>query len=588
MSAAVLGIERSLSGRRWRSRVQDDRLALALAQRLAVPEVVGRVLAARGVALDRAERFLNPSLREDLPDPLLLKDMGAAVDRLARAVTQGETVAVFGDYDVDGATSSALLVRFLGAVGARCIPYIPDRMKEGYGPNTAALLRLRAQGAAVVVTVDCGVSAHEPLAAARAAGLEPIVIDHHLPGPSLPPGCIVVDPNRLDEAGGLGQLAAVGVAFLLVVALNRALRRAGWFAARPEPDLMAWLDLVAVGTVCDAVPLTGLNRAFVTQGLRVLARRTNVGLAALADVARFDQRPGTYHAGFLLGPRINAGGRVGEPDLGVRLLCSEDPAEARRLAETLDRYNDERKAIEAKVQEAAIQAVEAGPPRAIAFAAGAGWHPGVVGIVAARLVERFQRPAFVVGIDAGVGKGSGRSVPGVDIGAAVIAARQAGLLLNGGGHAAAAGLTVDAARMTELATFLDRRLAAAVAEHAREPSLGLDGTIAVGAATRDLLELVARAGPYGQGNAEPRFAVTGCRIVRAEVVGGDHVRCIVAGEDGGRLKAIAFRHAGSAVGRAMMAKGGGTLHLAGTLRAESWREQETVQLVVEDAAVAVP
>ena len=588
MTDAVLGVERSVSGRRWRFRLADARAGLALAQRLGAPEIVGRVLAARGVATDDAESFLNPTLRETLPDPSRIADLDVAVGRLVRAVQRGETVAVFGDYDVDGATAAALLARYLKAVGAASRIYVPDRLREGYGPKAPALLRLKAEGAAVVVTVDCGVTAFEPLAAAAEAGLDVIVVDHHIAEPRLPEAVAVVDPNRLDDSSGCGELAAVGVAYLLVVGLNRALRAEGWFAARPEPDLLRDLDLVALGTVCDMVPLTGVNRALVTQGLKVLAQRSNVGLATLADVAGVGERPGTYHAAFILGPRINAGGRVGEASLGARLLATDDAEEASGLACRLDDLNGERRAIEAGVEGAAARQIEeaGGDPGPVVFAVGEGWHPGVIGIVAGRLSQRFFRPAFVIALADGVGKGSGRSIPGVDIGSAVIAARQAGVLVDGGGHPAAAGLTVAADRVAELRDFLADRLGSAVAEHGTAPSLGLDGAISASAATPELVDLLDRVGPFGVGNAEPRFAVAGARVVRADVVGERHVRCILADDGGGRLNAIAFRSLETPVGAALLGAAGRALHIAGHLRADRWRGRERVQLLIEDLAPA--
>jgi single-stranded-DNA-specific exonuclease len=587
----LLGVERSVTGRRWRPRLSDDRRALALAQRLDVPEIVGRVLAARGVRPEEAESFLSPRLRSFLPDPSHLLDMDRAAERIANAVRGGERIAIFGDYDVDGATSAALLARFLSAVGAAPRLYIPDRMREGYGPNAPALLALRAEGVAVVITVDCGITAHEPLGVARAAGLEVIVVDHHEAEPILPPAAAVVNPNRLDETSPLKQLAAVGVAFLLAVAVNRRLRALGHFAPqqRPEPDLMAWLDLVALGTVCDVVPLTGLNRAFVAQGLQVMAQRRNVGLAALSDVARLDARPTTYHAGFLLGPRINAGGRVGRADLGVRLLVTEDAEEARALAQELDAYNEERRRIEAEVLTAALaQAERDATENAPVFVAAEGWHPGVVGVVAARLKERFARPAFVVALDGETGKGSARSVAGVDVGAAVIAARQKGLLVNGGGHAMAAGLTVAREKLAALRAFLTERVGDEMARSAAGASLGLDGALALEAASRDLVSLLERIGPFGVGNAEPRFAFAGARVVTAEVVGAEHVRCVLAGPANGRLKGIAFRAADTALGRALLASRGSTLHVAGRLERDDWQGREGVQLVIDDAAQPRP
>ena len=582
--SAFLGVERSVGGRRWRSRLDDDALALALAQALDVPELLARVLAARKVALDEAEAFLHPTLRALMPDPSGLRDMDRAAERVSDAVENQELIAIFGDYDVDGATASALLRLHLEALGARVRPYIPDRLSEGYGPSTAAMRLLAGEGASVAITVDCGTTANDALAAAAACGLDVIVVDHHLAGPDLPRCHALVNPNRLDDVSGLGALAAVGVAFMLAVAVNRELRARGRFAAAEAPDLKRWLDLVALGTVCDVVPLTGLNRAFVRHGLAVMARRSNVGLATLADVARLDQAPTAWHAGFVLGPRINAGGRVGKADLGHRLLTSRGAAEALPIAQTLDRLNQERKAIEAAVLAQALDRAEAqaaaGSP--ILVVAAEGWHAGVVGLVASRLVEAFHRPACVIALGDGIGKGSARSTADVDIGAMVTAARQAGLLVNGGGHRMAAGLTVTADKLDALTGFLQKRAADGAAPEA--PSLGLDGALGVAGATVALCDLLADAGPFGSGNPEPRFALPDCRIAHADVVGDKHVRCRLAGAGGGTLKAIAFRTADAPVGQALLGARGGTLHVAGHLREDRWGGRVGVQLVVDDVA----
>jgi single-stranded-DNA-specific exonuclease len=586
--AAFLGIERSLTGRKWRQRAGDDRAGLALAQQLGLPEIVGRLLAARGVGVEQAERFLAPTLRDFLPDPSHLKDMDKAVARLAAAIAAGELIAVFGDYDVDGATSAGLLQRFLTVVGGRVRVYIPDRQREGYGPNAPALLRLQQEGAGVVITVDCGTTAHAPLAAAAAAGLDVIVVDHHVAEPALPPAFAIINPNRIDETSPHGVLAAVGVAFLLVVGINRALRLAGWYASRPAPDLVQWLDLVALGTICDVVPLTGVNRALVAQGLKLLQRRGNLGLAALADAAGIGERLDAYHAGFILGPRVNAGGRVGQADLGARLLASNDEIETRTIAQQLDTLNGERRDIEARVLAQAIDQVESGDRQApLVFVAGEGWHPGVIGIVASRLKERYNRPACVTAVAEGIGKGSGRSVPGLALGAAIVAARQAGLLINGGGHAMAAGFTVDAARLAALRDFLAERAVAALGSDELAPQLVIDGVLTLGAATPALVGLVERLGPFGAGNAEPRFALPNMRIVRAEVVGSQHVRCILAdGAGSARLKAIAFRSIEGELGPALLHGQGRGFHVAGHLRADNWQGREEVQLMVDDAALA--
>ena len=585
-AAAFLGVESSLTGRRWRLRDADGRETLALAQRFGIPEIVGRVLAGRGIGLDQASLFLDPTLRALLPDPSRLRDMDAACERLAGAVMQGETIAVFGDYDVDGATSAALLTRYFSSVGAKARVYIPDRVKEGYGPNTPALLRLKKEGASVVVTVDCGTGAHEALSEARAGGLDVIVADHHAAEADLPPAFAVVNPNRLDDASGEGRLAAVGVVFLMLVGLNRSLRGAGWFKSRPEPDLMQWLDLVALGTVCDVVPLVGLNRALVTQGLKVMAGRANAGMAALADVAGLSEPPEAYHAGFVLGPRVNAGGRIGAPDLGARILSTADPVEAAELARKLDALNRERQAIEARVLEDAIAIIEAeGGVHALAFVCGEGWHPGVVGIVAARLKERYSVPACVVALAGESGTGSGRSIAGIDLGAAVIAARQAGLLLKGGGHAMAAGFTLARDRIAAARAFLEERIAAKVREAAIRPTLSFDGTLRPDGATAELALALARVGPFGSGNSEPRFALPAARIGFAAPAGDAHVRLAISPDGPGRpLKAIAFRCLENDLGRALLNAQGGVLHLAGRIRVDTWGGSTAAQFMIDDAA----
>ncbi len=559
-----------------------------MAQRLGLPEVVGRVLAARGVGLEDADAFLNPTLKDLLPDPSRLKDMDAAAERLAGAVMAGEVIGILGDYDVDGATSSALLKRFIAAVGGRSQIHIPDRIKEGYGPNTPALLKLKDDGAGVVVTVDCGTSAFEPLAAASKAGLDVIVVDHHEAEAKLPPATAIINPNRLDDDSGQGQLAAVGVAFLLVVAVNRVLRDAGWYESRSEPDLTGWLDLVALGTVCDVVPLTGLNRALVTQGLKVMGLRNNPGLRALGDVAGLREAPGTYHAGFVLGPRINAGGRIGAPDLGSRLLGTDDADEAMEIAHRLDELNQERKGIERSVLDAAIAQVEQagddlGP---LIVAAGEGWHPGVIGIVAGRLQDRFNRPACVVALDGGKGTGSGRSVTGVDLGAAIIAACQAGILLKGGGHKMAAGFTVEAGKLKQLEDFLGARVATDIRAGGIRPSLYLDGAVKPKAANMNLVETPQQIGPFGSGNPEPRFVIPAATLSYAAVVGDRHVRGFITGEGGGRLAAISFNSLDTPLGQALLKSDGAPLHIAGRLKANTWQGRTSAQLHIDDAAPA--
>jgi single-stranded-DNA-specific exonuclease len=584
---SVLGVGQSVSGRRWRWRGGDEQAGQEIAERLALPEIVGRLLAQRGIDLDHAPGFLRPRLRDQLPDPSHLRDMEAAAARLVRAVRDGETIAIFGDYDVDGATSAALLARFFAATGTRTRIYVPDRISEGYGPNSAALLRLRAEGTKVVVTVDCGTTAHLPLAAAADSGLDIIVVDHHVAEPLLPRAAAVINPNRLDEHSPHGGLAAVGVAFLLVVAVNRALRLAGWYGAgRREPDLLGWLDLVALGTVCDVVPLTGLNRVLVAQGIKVARRNANPGMAALTAIAGIKEPLDGYHLGFLLGPRVNAGGRFGEADLGARLLATDDPGLATELAERLDAYNRERRDIEARTLTAAIAMVETMPQAPVlTFAAAADWHPGVIGIVAARLKERYERPAMVVALTDGIGRGSGRSIPGVPIGPAVIAARQAGLLINGGGHAMAAGFTVAVDKLNPLREFLVERLGNGLDHESLIPELVIDGALSAAAAQSELIGHIARLAPFGAANPEPRFVFPALRVVQAELVGGAHLRCILADSlDGARLPAIAFRVEETPLGRFLAETRGAVIHIAGHLRRDTWRGGDAMQLVIDDAA----
>jgi len=588
-AATFLGVERSVCGRRWRIRAGDALEGQAIAERLALPEIVGRLLAQRGIDRDHAPGFLAPRLRDQLPDPSHLRDMEAATARLVRAVRDGETIAVFGDYDVDGATSAALLLRFFAAIGGRTQVYVPDRLREGYGPNAPALMRLREAGAQVFVTVDCGTNAHLPLAEAAEAGLEIIVVDHHVAEPSLPRAAAIVNPNRLDEESPHGGLAAVGVAFLLVVSVNRALRRAGWYTgARGEPDLLKWLDLVALGTVCDVVPLAGLNRALVAQGIKVARRNANAGLAALASVAGVNEPLDAYHLGFVLGPRVNAGGRVGAADLGARLLATDDPALAAELAGRLDVYNRERREIEARTLEAAIATVEGeAQSPVLAFAAGADWHPGVIGIVAARLKERYERPACVVALAGGVGKGSGRSIAGLPLGPAVIAARQAGLLINGGGHAMAAGFTVAAEKLGDLREFLVERLGDGIDREHLMPELRIDAALSLAAAQSELIDHIDRLAPFGAGNPEPRFVFPAVRVDHAAGVGNGHLRCTLADPLGtARLRAVAFRVAGTPLGEFLAETRGAAIHVAGRVRRDSWHGGDAVQLAIDDAAPA--
>ncbi len=556
-------------------------------------DLVTQLLLARGVAHDDVERHRNPSLRAFLPDPSAFRDMDQAAERLAQAIVTGEALTVYGDYDVDGATSAALLIRLLRMLGHPARYYIPDRLLEGYGPSGEALVRLGQEGSSLIVTVDCGAMAFEALEMAHTAGIDVIVVDHHKCAPELPKAMALVNPNRLDEddlAAAHGHLAAVGVAFLLAVATVRVLRQRGFFADRPEPDLFSLLDLVALGTVADVAALHGLNRALVAQGLKVMAQRQNIGMAALIDASRLNRAPTCSDLGFALGPRINAGGRVGEATLGVRLLTTEDPEEARAIAAQLSQLNEERRAIEAAVQEAAEAQLESQHNRAVVLLAGAGWHPGVIGIVAGRIKEKSGRPAIVIALDAdehGHGKGSGRSIAGVDLGAAIIAAREAGLLVAGGGHAMAAGLTVAPDRLGALAEFLDERLGAAVIAAQAGQSLQLDLAVAPGGLVPPLVETLESAGPYGMGWPGPRVAVGPVRLVKADLVGKDHVRLIVRGDDGASFKAMAFRQAETELGQALLNRAQGRrFWLAGRAKIDDWGSRPAAELHVDDAAWA--
>jgi single-stranded-DNA-specific exonuclease len=588
MTDTALGIARSILGQPWRWRRTSAQMG---GENLAPDDLVAQLLLARGVPRDDIERQRAPTLRAFMPDPSLFRDMDAAAARLADAVEAREAVTVFGDYDVDGATSAALLVRLLRALDVPVGAYIPDRLMEGYGPSGAALVRIGAAGSRLVVTVDCGAQAFDAIAEAKAAGVEVIVVDHHQCATTLPQAFAVVNPNRLDEAPDAalhGNLAAVGVAFLLGAALLRTLRTRGFFGSRPEPALIDLLDLVALGTVADVARLTGFNRALVTQGLKVMARRGNIGLAALMDAARLTKPPTASDMGFALGPRINAGGRVGKSDLGVRLLTTSDPQEAADIAQELNHLNDERRAIEAAVLDQAIEASIACANAPVALVAASGWHPGVIGIVAGRLKERLHRPAIVVALgDDGIGKGSGRSIAGVDLGAAVLAAKETGLLVAGGGHAMAAGLTVAADRIDALGAFLSDRLAADVERASGDKALLIDAVLAPRGISPLWCEAIDSAGPYGAGWPAPRVATGPVRIVEAGIVGTDHLRLIVAGDDGARFKAIAFRSAESLLGQTLLhARGGRKLWLAGRAKRDDWGSRPAAELHLEDAAWA--
>jgi len=589
MTEPVLGVARSLKGRRWVWREAEPRIGLGIAQRHAVPEIVGRLLAARGIGIEDAAHFLAPTLRALLPDPSLLADMDAAAERIAAAALRSETVAVFGDYDVDGACSAAVMLTLLRALGCAVLYHVPHRIAEGYGPNGPALLSLAARGARLVICVDCGTAAAVALSAIDGHA-DVVVLDHHKAEGPPPPIVATVNPNRLDCGSGMTALCAAGVAFLTAVATVRTLRRRGFFQARPEPDLLALLDLVALATVCDVMPLTGLNRALVCQGLKVMARRDRPGIAALLEVAQTRDQPTAFTCGYGLGPRINAAGRISEADLGLRLLLCDDPVEARALAVRLDAVNRERQEVEAAMLEDAMRAAaeQAAVGHAALLVAGAGWHPGVVGIVAGRIKERFNRPACVAGIADRLARGSGRSVPGLDLGAAVIAARQAGILATGGGHGMAAGFSLDPARLGDFHALLDERLAAASALPSAA-DLSVEGALAVPGVTTELAHHVGLLAPFGNGNEEPVFVLQRARVVRADRVGREAtaIRAFIEGEGGGlRLKAMLFRAGEGALVDALLRGGGLPMHLAGYLRAESWNGTVSAGFVISDGAPA--
>jgi single-stranded-DNA-specific exonuclease len=650
----------------WRARHSDPRAQLAISQQHGVSELLAGILVGRGVTLDDVPHFLSPTLRDALPDPFHLIDMDKAVARILRAVEAGERIAVFGDYDVDGATSTALLLDYLGALGADAISYIPDRMTEGYGPTVAAFETLiegsarsaqqqefresgaaggslpplrgevggggmeqaahyptppsltlpargegfpaaplvsksqqRTRGASLILTVDCGTMAHAPIAFAQERGVDVIVLDHHLSSGALPNAHAIVNPNRIDETSAHRNLAAVGVTFLLLVALNAKIKESRvqnpessevkekldsrlWTLATPLPNLLSYLDLVALGTVCDVMPLTGLNRAFVAQGLKIMAQRNRLGLSLLSDVARMDEAPNVYHLGFLLGPRINAGGRVGKSSLGVELLTATDPDHARDIAAQLDLHNQERQAIEAGVLEQALALAETQSNLPVILVAREGWHEGVIGIVAARLKEKFNRPAMVVSLGGGVGKGSGRSVAGVDMGAGIMAAVAEGIILKGGGHAMAAGFSIAEHTIAALHDFLIARMEADVAAYTESRVMKYDGLLSVSGATLDSIEEIALAGPYGVGNPSPRFVIPNARIAHVAVMKEKHLRVTLTDDSGSkRLNAVAFHCVDAPLGQWLL--GHKTLHLLGELKPNRWQGQESAQFLIADA-----
>ncbi len=590
ISSDFLDVRRSLLGRRWRARPADPEITRAHQAQLGLSEPLARAMASRGVAIEAGESFLRPTLRVLFPDPSSFTDMDLAASILLDALVDGLSLTVFADYDVDGASSAAQLVRWFRAMGLDLPIYVPDRMTEGYGPSPAAFRKLKADGVDLVITVDCGAAAYDAIQAAAEVGLKVVVIDHHLMGAATPLASALVNPNRPDCGSGQGILAAAGVTFVLLVALNREARRRGLFTDRPEPDVRQWLDLAAMGAICDVTQLVGFNRALTALGLRAMSMWRNPGLSALMDVAGLaKESAGVFEAGFILGPRINAGGRIGRSDLGARLLSTDDLIEAGDLARELDALNTERKLVESAIVKQAMLDLEQGsnldPEAPVIVVAREGWHPGVVGIVASRLREHYRKPVVVIGIDrAGdIAKGSGRSQPGVNLGQAVQAAFESGLLIAGGGHAMAAGLTLRPATIPEFRDFLCEALAGEMFEARAEDALDIDVLVTPEAAARTFLEELQPLAPFGPGNPELMFAIADVRVERAFPMRGGHIRCDLVGLGGGRLKAVAWRSEDTDLGRRLLA-GGGSIHVAGKLKVDDWNGRRGVQLEIEDAA----
>lgn len=590
-----LDVEQSVLGNRWVERA--NRFQLGQAETMAtdhgLSEIIARVLAARGVLAAHADTFMAPLLRDLMPDPSVLTDMDAAVTRIARAVEKREQVAIFGDYDVDGATSSALMTLYLRHFGLDVEIYIPERIFEGYGPNTPALQELAERGATLLITVDCGSTSVDVLGGAKALGMDVVVLDHHQVSDELPKVEALVNPNREDDLSGQGHLCAAGVTFLTLVGLNRHLRQHQNVAADRLPALMDWLDLVALGTVCDVVPLTGLNRAYVVRGLDVMRRQNNAGLVALSRVAKQDGPPTPFHLGFILGPRINAGGRIGDAALGARLLTTTDPLEAEAIAERLHGLNAERQAMEKAMLKEAMEEADAefgpspenGQGPSILITQSDTWHAGIVGLLASRLKDKFKRPAFAITFDnRGIGSGSGRSIPGVDLGSAIRAAVEAGIATKGGGHAMAAGITLPRSHLGDFRTHMEDYLGEAVVQNTARHELKLDGALSARGATLDLMDQLAKAGPYGASHSQPVFAFPRHTLRYADVVGANHVRLALHSADGAELRGIAFNAANTALGETLLAARGETLHFAGSVNADFYRGTQRIQLRVNDAA----
>ncbi len=586
-----LGIRASATGIAWEHRLSErqENVALAIAQGHGISDIVARVLAGRDVGPETAERFMDPTIRDLMPDPLKITDMDRAGERIALAIRRRERVAIFGDYDVDGACSSALLKRYLDHFGVESEIYIPDRIFEGYGPNPEAMRELVARGATLIVTVDCGTNSAPSIEAANALGADVVVLDHHQVGGVLPPACAVVNPNREDDLSALGYLCAAGVVFMTLVHVSRLLREAG---GPPPPDLLSMLDLVALATVCDVVPLVGLNRAFVVKGLVTARRMSNPGIATLARASRIGEPLNPYHFGFMIGPRINAGGRIGDAALGSRLLTLDDPVEAAKIAETLDRLNSERQTMEqgmlAEAKAEADAELMGGQGPAVLVTASDKWHPGIVGLLASRLKDHARRPAFAIAFNStGIGSGSGRSIAGFDLGRMVREAVDRGLLIKGGGHAMAAGITVERSRLGELRAFFEEHAGETVFELRDADSLKIDAAVSADGATLTLAEELERAGPFGPGHPQPVLALPRHRVADVRTVGnGGHLRVELRSEAGGRIAAMAFRAAETDLGAFLMASRGRLVHVAGTLSINYWNGSSSPQLRIVDAARA--
>lgn len=592
-SEYFLDVTCSVTGQAWRNRLTDHRGAQAISQKYDLPDILGRVLAARGVAQDAVEAFLSPTLRDLMPAASTMCDLNEGAARIADAIVTGEKIGVIGDYDVDGISSSALLHRYLAQLGANFLIHIPHRLDEGYGPNENTLDRFKTEDVDLAITVDCGISAHDPMSHAKALGIEVVIVDHHQAGLELPQAHSIINPNRQDDLSNQGQLCAAGVCFVLLAKVHAHLKNIGHFNddTVAEPDLLGLLDLVALATVCDVVPLTGLNRALVRQGFKVMARRDNRGLAKLSDAAGLRRRPDVHAAGFVIGPRINAAGRLGFSEKALDLLTTADPARAAGIAQELEAFNKQRQAIELEVFDQAIaqgqKAIGEAADTPLLIVTGEGWHPGVLGLVAGRLKERFGRPAIAVGFEpGGTGQGSGRSIPGVDLGGAIRDAVTLEHLIKGGGHPMAAGITLDKSKLGDFRAFMEERLLEATDAAISSARLDIDGAMSAGGATIELIELLDRAGPFGMGNPTPRFVFPGHRIAYSDLAGQEHVRCTLVGPENKRLGGIAFRVLGAPLGELLLSSGEQPVHVAGRLSINDWGGKRTAQLMIDDAVVA--